>query len=96
MTVNLPGTWNEPDAALLDELTRQAVFAADSEALRTGPPSKIRNPDGSQQGETGHERTVRVTRATLRMLLANGLITSPPRGDWPEWIMIDPPDEATA
>jgi hypothetical protein len=85
------GTWNEPDGKLLDQLTHQAVFAADSEALRPGPPSRIRSPDGSEQGETGHERTVRMVRATLRMLLANGLITVVAPENWPEWIVLDPP-----
>jgi hypothetical protein len=51
----LPGTWNEPDGEALDRLTHMAMFAADGEAMKPGPPSSIRNPDGSQQGETPHE-----------------------------------------
>jgi hypothetical protein len=89
----LPGTWNEPDGEALDRLTHLAMFAADGEAMKPGRPSSIRNPDGSQQGETGHERTVRVVRAALRMLLANALITPTPPEDCPEYTVLDPPEE---
>lgn len=85
-----PGTWNEPDSGLLDQVTRHAMFAADAEAMRAGPPSRIRNPDGSPQGETGHERTGRIVRASLRLLLANGIVTAEP-GNWPEYVVLDPP-----
>ncbi|HEX3388840.1 MAG TPA: hypothetical protein VHT94_07365 [Streptosporangiaceae bacterium] len=87
------GSWNEPDSDLLGELTHQAVFAADAEAMRAGPPSRIRNPDGSRQGETGHERTTRVVRAALRMLLANGIITVTPPGQRPEWVALSAPED---
>lgn len=90
------GNWDEPDAGVLDQLTHQAVFAADSEALRPGPPSRIPNPDGTRQGETGHERTRRIARATLRMLLANGLVAAVPQADWPEYVVLDPPNGAFA
>jgi hypothetical protein len=89
----LPVEWNEPDPELLDQLMRVAGMAADTEALRQGPPSRILDPDGSQQGETGHERTQRVTRAALRVLLANGLVTALPPGEWPEYTAIDPPGD---
>ena len=87
----LPGSWNEPDGEVLDRLARNAMFAADGEAMRPGPPSRVRNPDGSQQGETGHERTGRVVRAALRMLLANGLVIPVAPGEWPEYVVLDPP-----
>jgi hypothetical protein len=87
----LPGTWNEPDTEVLEQLTHNAMFAADDEAMKPGPPSSIRNPDGSRQGETPHEHTTRVVRAALRMLLANGLVTAAAPEDWPEWAVLDPP-----
>ena len=93
MMTELPGTWNEPDAEMLDQLLHQAMFAADGEAMKPGAPSRIRNPDGSQQGETAHEHTVRVVRAALRMLLANGLVAPAPPESWPEWVVLDAPGE---
>lgn len=90
----LPGDWNEPDRELLDRLTRTAMFAADEEAMKPGPPSRsFRNPDGSHPPETPHERTVRVVRAALRMLLANGLVAAVPPEECPEWVVLDPPEE---
>jgi len=86
----LPGTWNEPDSEVLDQLTHTALFAADAEAIKPGPPSRsFRNP----VPETPHEKTRRVVRATLRMLLANGLITVVPPESRPEWVVLDPPGE---
>lgn len=93
MPTGLPGTWREPDSDLLDQLTHHAMFAADSEAMKPGVPSRIRNPDGSQQGETSHEHTTRVTRAALRMLLANGLVIAVAPLEWPEWVVLDPPGD---
>lgn len=91
----LPGTWNEPDTELLDQLTHTAMFAADTEAMKPGPPSRsFHNADGSLTPETPHERTVRIVRATLRMLLANGLITVVPPDERPEWVILDPPEDA--
>jgi hypothetical protein len=90
----LPGTWNEPDTELLDGLTHNAMFAASGEAMKPGPPSSIRTPDGWQQGETPHEHTKRVVRAALRMLLANGLITVTPADKRPKWVVLDPPEKA--
>lgn len=46
MPTGLPGTWREPDSDLLNQLTHHAMFAADSEAMKPGVPSRIRNPDG--------------------------------------------------
>lgn len=92
-TTGLPGTWNEPDGEVLRRLTRDAMFAASGEAMKPGPPSRIRDPDGRQQGETPHEHTKRVVRAALRMLLANGLITVTPPEERPEWVVLDPPGE---
>lgn len=89
----LPGTWNEPDAKVLEQLLHNAMFAADGEAMKPGKPSRIRNPDGSQQDETPHEHKTRIVRAALRMLLANGLVTASSPEDWPEWVVPDPPGE---
>jgi hypothetical protein len=86
-------SWNEPDSDLLGELTHQAMFAAGAEAMKPGPPSRIRNPDGSQQGETLNERDTRVVRAALRMLLANGIITVTPVEERPEWVALSPPED---
>jgi hypothetical protein len=87
----LPGTWNEPDTELLDGLARHATRAADTEALKAAPRSRIPGPSGLPQGETGHERTARVVRAAVRMLLANGLVAAVPVEDWPEYVVIDAP-----
>ena len=93
MVSGLPGEWNEPDGEVLGQLTHDAMFAADAEAMKPGVPSRIRNPDGSRQGETPHEHATRVVRAALRMLLANGLVIAAPQDERPEWIVIDPPGE---
>lgn len=93
MTTELPGTWNEPDAQVLDRLLHNAMFAASGESMRPGPPSRIPGPDGRPMGETPHEHTKRVVRAALRMLLANGLVQPVAAEEWPEWVVLDPPGE---
>jgi hypothetical protein len=65
------------DSGTAENVLRAAVFAADLEASRPGPPSTIRNPDGSQQGETGHERTVRIVRTAVMHLLEQNLVVFP-------------------
>jgi hypothetical protein len=89
-----PGAWDEPDKAALDGLTNYAMFAASSEALKPGPPSRIPHPDGGKMGETPNERTTRVVRAALRMLLANKLISVTPPDQRGEYIVLDPPPES--
>lgn len=80
MSTALPGNWDEPDPELLDGLTRDGTFAADAAAMETvGTP---------------HDKTRAAVRAALRMLLANGMITAVPKEDWPEWVQIDPPQDA--
>jgi hypothetical protein len=86
--------WREPDPAEVDAVLRVAMFAADDAALSPGPPSRIRNPDGSPQSETGHERTQRIVRAALRMVLANGLVRAVPHDEWPEYTQMNPPEVA--
>jgi hypothetical protein len=46
--------------------------------MKPGPPSSIRNPDGSVQGETLHEYTVRIVRTAVMHLLEQGLVVFPP------------------
>lgn len=86
-------TWDEPDPELLDQVTRAGCFAADHEALQPGLPSRVPNPDGSLQPETGAERTRRVLRAALRMLAANQIIRLAPVEEWPEYTALLPPPE---
>jgi hypothetical protein len=57
---------------------RVAGFAADTEAMKTTPASRVRNPDGSQQGETMAEHTSRIVRAAVMHLLEQGLVVFPP------------------
>lgn len=54
-----------------------AAFAASHESLKTGPPSKIHNPDGSQQRETQQEFVTRVVTAGVLHLIEVGLLTVP-------------------
>jgi hypothetical protein len=76
-----PDNWNEPSAALLDQLTHNAVFAADSAIIAL------------DRDATGHVKTKAAVRAAVRMLLANGLVTAVPQEDWPEYVRIDAPGE---
>ena len=79
--MELPDNWNEPDSDVLDYLTHNGTFAADSAVIALNP------------GATGHVKTKAAVRAALRMLLANGLITAVPSEDRPEWVRIDAPGE---
>lgn len=40
---------------------------------------------------TQAERTRAVVRGALEALIANGIVEVKPRGEWPEWIELDPP-----
>jgi len=53
------------------------LFVAGDEAMKPGPPSRIPNPDGSQQGETQHEFISRVVEYTVLYLLEMGLLAIP-------------------
>jgi hypothetical protein len=69
--------WDDPDPEMLDTLLRHAMGAADTAALETtGTP---------------HDKTKAAVRASLRVLLANGLVTAVPREEWPEYVRIDAP-----
>ena len=68
----------EFDRETAENVLRAALFSADLEESRPGPPSSIRNPDGSQQGETRHEHTVRVVRTAVFHLLEQNLVVFPP------------------
>lgn len=71
--------WNDPDPEVLDRLTHNAVFAADTVVIG--------------MSGTGHEKTKAGVRAAIRMLLANGLVSAVPLDEWPEYIRIDVPRE---
>lgn len=60
---------------LRDEVIHMGVMAADLEALTPDPPvSRIRNPDGSAQRETGAEFTRRIVGTAIRHLIDVGLL----------------------
>jgi hypothetical protein len=65
------------DRETAENVFRAMVFAADLAASRPGPPSTIRNPDGSQQGETAHEFVVRVVRTAFFHALEQNLVVFP-------------------
>ena len=72
-----PAKVAEVDPQAAAALLRFARFAADDEAMKPGPRSRIRNPDGSAQGETGHERTGRIVEAAVMHLIEQGLLIVP-------------------
>jgi hypothetical protein len=67
----------EFDKGTAENVFRSIMFTADLEGGRPGPPSTIRNPDGSQQGETMHEYTTRVVRAAFFHALEQNLVIFP-------------------
>jgi hypothetical protein len=77
--VSLPDDWSEPDPELLDRLTRIGTLAADSAVM-------------ALRGETEAARTAAAVRASLRVLLANNVI-SPVEATSP-WVWLDPPHGA--
>jgi hypothetical protein len=60
-----------------ERLVYFATFAAGDEALKPGPLSRVRNPDGSVQRETPHEFVRRVVTAGVLHLVEIGLLTVP-------------------
>lgn len=60
-----------------ENVLRVAMHAAGGAAMRPGPPSSVRNPDGSQQGETMAERDNRIVRTAFMHLLEQNLIVLP-------------------
>jgi hypothetical protein len=64
----------EFDRGNAESVLQVASFAADMEMLRPTPVSKVRNPDGSLQGETSAERTSRIVRTAVLHLLEQGLV----------------------
>ena len=60
-----------------ERLTYFAVMAADAEALKNAPVSRVRGPDGEVQRETPHEYTRRVVRAGVLHLVEIGLLVVP-------------------
>jgi len=59
-------------------LLRIAAGAADLEILcKPRPLSRIRNPDGSSQGETEAERTRRIIEVAVMHLIELGLLVIP-------------------
>jgi hypothetical protein len=60
-----------------DDILRFAVFAADDEAMKPPPLSRIPNPDGSRQQETPAEHTARLVRAGVLHLIEQGLLVIP-------------------
>ena len=66
-----------PDPEVMKDILRAAGFAADHEAMKPGPPSRIRNPDGSAQGETAVEFTTRIVTAAVMHVVEIGLLEVP-------------------
>jgi hypothetical protein len=66
-----------PDPEVMEDILRAARFAADHEAGKPGPVSRIRNPDGSPQGETMVEFTTRIVTAAVMHVVEIGLLTVP-------------------
>jgi hypothetical protein len=69
--------WDEPDPEMLDVLLGHAMHAADTAALATAG--------------TTHDKVKAGVRASLRMLLANGLAAAVPPEEWPAYVRIDAP-----
>jgi len=58
-------------------LVRIAVFAADFEAMKPRPASKVPDPNGLVQGETAAEFTRRIIEAGVMHLIEQGLLVIP-------------------
>lgn len=67
----------EFDKDMAAHLIRTAGFATDFEASKPRPVSRVRNPDGSPQGETAAEHTRRITETAVLYLLEMGLVVIP-------------------
>lgn len=81
----------EFDRNVARDVLRAARFAADGEAARPGPPSRIRNPDGSLQPETMSERDERIVHAAVMHLLEQNLVVFPDdiEETLNDWIPVD-------
>jgi hypothetical protein len=66
---------HDPDLAR--EIVRAGVLAADMEALKPGPASTVRNPDGSSQRETPAEYVRRIVGTAVMHLIEQGLLVIP-------------------
>jgi hypothetical protein len=67
----------EFDRAHAQEAVRVATMAASMESMRPAPVSRVRNPDGSAQGETMAEHDDRIVRTAVMHLLEQGLVVFP-------------------
>ena len=67
----------QADPEIAAAIVKTAVLAADMEALSPPPVSRVRNPDGSAQGETGAERTRRIVETAVMHLIEQGLLAVP-------------------
>ena len=67
----------EFDQETAHNLVRMASYAVDAEARKPRPVSRVRNPDGSEQGETAVEFTGRLTETAVLYLLEMGLLVIP-------------------
>jgi hypothetical protein len=60
-----------------ERLTYFAAFAADAEAMKYRPASRVRGPDGEIQSETQHEFVRRIVTAGVLHLVEIGLLAVP-------------------
>jgi hypothetical protein len=67
----------EFDRQAAEAVVRIAAFAADAEAMREGPVSRVPGPAGLPQRETPAEKTARVVRTALLHLLEQRLVVLP-------------------
>jgi hypothetical protein len=74
-----PYPWSNAqfDQGMAHNLVRMASHAVDSEVRKPTPVSRVRNPDGSEQGETAAEFTARLTETAVLYLLEMGLLVIP-------------------
>ena len=66
-----------PDQETLDRLVHCVILAADRAAIAT-------------PGTRAKQTRAALTEA-LKCAISNGLITVTPPGDWPDYIVVDPP-----
>jgi hypothetical protein len=78
----------EFDRDIARDVVRVAAMAASAEALRPTPVSRVRNPDGSAQGETMAEHDARIVRTSVMHLLEQELVVFPGdiKGKLSDWI----------
>jgi hypothetical protein len=68
----------EFDRETAENVVRAAMLAANTEAVKPRPVSRVRNPDGSAQGETMAEHDSRIVRTAVMHLLEQNLVVFPP------------------